>query len=503
MLLVVSLDSESLPWLDEHIESGDLPNLRALIRGGKRAPMEAAVLPGLAYPTLYSGREPADLGLYFPVQWCAERQESRPWQQFPQFDSIFEAADREGIPLVALDPPECIPPVLKHGFAMSGLQFRARVLLHSWSTDADRAKKLLRELGPASRADEVFGQPTAGELRRLRTALLQAPDRLARAALNVLRNDRPECLWITCCALHVGAHQFYDLALLKNPSDRSELAGTRLDIARGYDRMLGDLMGALPAGSGVLLFYGKGMTAAHGWSDLLPAMLRRVLGQPERQQRISTLRRMIPRTARRLFADRMSDEAALSLMARLWGPHEDWEHTRAFCLPTDSIGFIRVNLRGRESRGVVPADDMPSLTAEIREGLSTFVDDEGRKCITAIATPEELMGSGRHTADFPDLFVFWNSKPNLLATGVHSPRFGQIRRTSAATGRSGYHGPGAMAVLSPGSSHSTAVAGTVHLEDIPASILSWLGVRANGSAGRPLFVRSNGAVSGFESNKLA
>src|SRR5436190_20913393 len=97
MLLVVSLDSESLDWLDEQMACGMLPNLAQLARTGVRLPFEAAALPGVAYPTLYSGLRSPDLGLYFPVQWSAEKQRMVSWIELPHpAQTLFEQIDLRG-----------------------------------------------------------------------------------------------------------------------------------------------------------------------------------------------------------------------------------------------------------------------------------------------------------------------------------------------------------------------------------------------------------------------
>ena len=278
VLLVLHLDSESLDWLDEELDGGGLPNLRRLIADGQRFPLEAAILPGADYPTIYSGRPTTDVGDYFPVQWVADKQALLPWTRRPRYANIFERIDRAGARIVVLDPPECLPVNLTRGCCISGLQFRARVLLHPWATGPG-AGELMKRAGRAERADEVFGHPTAHELARLRHVLLGAPSRLGDAALHVLRTSPPDCLWVNCCAMHTAAHQFFSLDLLGSAPERPELENTRHEVARAYDEMFGKLLEASPPQTDVLVFYGKGMHAAYGWADVLPVMLSRVLGE--------------------------------------------------------------------------------------------------------------------------------------------------------------------------------------------------------------------------------
>src|SRR5688572_18952308 len=125
MLLVISLDSESLSWLDEHMDSGRLPNLAQLVRSGTRFPLAPLPFEGTAYPSIYSGQRASDHGLYYPFQWSAPEQRVRVWNQWPYPPTVFERADRAGARIVVLDPPECPRLALHHGFAASGIQFRA------------------------------------------------------------------------------------------------------------------------------------------------------------------------------------------------------------------------------------------------------------------------------------------------------------------------------------------------------------------------------------------
>lgn len=466
-----------------------MPNLAHLMKRGTKLPVDAAVLPGIAYPTLYSGARTADLGMYFPVQWMAAEQRMTPWNHYRSGSTIFERVDAAGGRTVVLDAPECEPVQLKNGFVVSGLQFRARVLLHGWSSDEKRYRDLVRDIGEAPRADEVFGTPTYSDLAKVRNALLGGPARLKHAALDILCNDKPDCLWVNCCALHVGGHQFFDAGVF----DRAfhDFDDTRRRLAKGYDEMLGALLEKLPAGADVLVFWAKGMQPAYGWPDLLPGMLRRILNEPEIESPITKLRSLIPQPVRRFVADRMPEDRALQVLAKVWSPaSSDWSRTRAFCVASDCTGFIRVNLRGREVHGCVDRSEMPAVLDEIKQALMTFTDEDGETCVESMPTAEELLGPGAKLDLFPDLFVFWKMKPNLRMTKLRSPRYGEFVRKGVVSGRSGFHGPGAFAVVAPGKSRMAPVPGLVQSEDIPATILAALGVPHDDLPGRPLLTTS-------------
>lgn len=339
------------------------------------------------------------------------------------------------------------------------------------------------------RGDEVFGRPDLAGLAQLRRALVGAPARLASASLDFLKGDPPDCLWINCCAMHVAGHQFYDLGLLPGGNARRLLETTRLDVARAYDAMLGELFDVLPAGSDIIVFYAKGMGPSNGWVDLLPEMVASVLGGTRAADApLSGFRRLVPRSLRGAVASLLSEDMALDLTARLSTPRVDWSRTRAFVLPSDGPGFIRFNRQGRERDGIVSDAECRALIAEIRDGLASFTDLDGEPCVLRVCEPEELYGRGPRLARFPDLLVFWNRKPTLLGGGVRSPRFGEFRRTGVSTGRSGNHCAGSMALLAPGRSRLNDTE-TIQPEDIPATVLAMLGVPHADLPGRSLLTR--------------
>ena len=62
-------------------------------------------------------------------------------------------------------------------------------------------------------------------------------------------------------------------------------------------------------------------------------------------------------------------------------PAYDWANTRAFSLPTDQYGWIRVNLMGREAQGTVPVDQYDETCGELKEMLLGLVNDEGQPLV--------------------------------------------------------------------------------------------------------------------------
>ena len=481
MLFLASLDAAPLPMLEELKDAGRMPALRSLLQCGTLLPLASYPLVGVTYSSEYGGRRPADHGVYFLFQWSAGEQRVLSWHQIDLGRTVFRRVDDPGRRMVVIDPPECFHQSARHGFLVSGWQFRERVLLPAWCTHTETLRELTRRYGPAASTEESFGQPTVKGLLAIQRALADAPARLARAAEFFLESDPPDALWVNFAGLHLASHQFFDLSLLENlglsEEDRRRLELAIANIAVEYDRALGRVLDRLPAGAGILAFCSKGIGPVIGWVDLLPEMLRRVLGAPAVSSPVSSVREWVPRAWRERVAGAMPDALARELAARLWSPRADWSRTRAFPLPSDSPGFIRLNLRGRERLGCVPSGEAAALCAEIGEGLRSFTDLDGEPCIRAILQPREIFGDGERLDAFPDLVVLWTAKKTLRGRGVRSPRFGEIlRRGEFGTGRSGDHAEGTMAVIVPGAGILHPPGRKVEPYDIPATILSALGL---------------------------
>jgi len=495
MLLLASLDAAPLPLVEELAASGRLPELAALMKAGTVLPAAPLPLVGVAYSSEYGGRRPADHGIYFPFQWSAEAQRVRSWHGIGLANTIFRRVDEAGRRMVVIDPPECFPQQVRNGFAVSGWQFEERVLLAPWQTDARISNELRRRFGRAARTEESFGQPTVKALVAIHRALAEAPGRLLQAAQFFLESDPPEVLWINFAGLHLASHQFYDLELLDGATgsngDRRRLASALEDILIEYDRVLGRILDRLPALSDTVAFCSKGIGPVIGWVDLLPEMLRRVLGAPGVSSPVSAVRQWVPRAWRERVAGALPDRMARELAARLWSPRADWSSTRAFTLPSDAPGFIRVNLRGREKCGCVAPGEDAALCDEIAAGLRTFTDLAGEPCIRKISRPREIFGNGERLDVFPDLVVFWAPKKTLRGRGVRSPRFGEIlRHGESGTGRCGDHAEGAIAVVAPGAGRCSAPGRPVEPYDIPATILGLLGLPHDDLPGNALLAAS-------------
>jgi predicted AlkP superfamily phosphohydrolase/phosphomutase len=238
-----------------------------------------------------------------------------------------------------------------------------------------------------------------------------------------------------------------------------------------------------------------GMTANTSRADFLPGMLDAVLGggRPSRgtsrRGSLWGIRGAVPTSWRASVAAALPDDLALALTARLELRGVDWERTRAFAVPSDTNGYVRLNLRGRERRGIVAPADADALLDEIVAGLTTFVDESGRPAVAEVVRTAEALAPGAGRDLLPDLVVRWDASPSSGLRRMSSPTYGEVVRPGAGTGRSGNHDDEAWAVVCPGAARVRDPDRPLRLEDVAATALALLGGDPAVTSGEPFLER--------------
>lgn len=503
MLAVLNLDGVSQGLVRRLEEEGRLPALASLRARGTHHGLasDGESFAAATYATTYTGLPLPEHGLYYPFLWRAEEQRVRYVHRLPWPPAIWDRLADAGRRQLVIDPYEAHLPARADGLWVTGLQFTNRVVLPAYVAPGG-SRSLLRAagLGRATSVDEVFGRQTAGILLAMRKALLAAPARAATLATEALRRERFDSVWISFSSGHIGGHQFWSLAQLDDRErelmQRAGAESTLSDIYVAIDEAVGRVLEALPDDADVLVFSGLGMNANTSRSDLLPGMLDAVLGRtsaaPRRTSPTASLWRIratVPTGARAAVARALPRELVLTLGERLETPARDWSQVRAFALPSDTTGYVRLNLRGRERDGIVSPAAAEALRDEIAQGLATFDDPDGAPAVAAVVPVADRYPNGGAVHALPDLLVRWANRPSAALDGVSSPTFGDVRRQGVGSGRSGNHVDDAWAIAVAAQASPRPADGMARLEDVPATVLALAGVATDALAGTPLLVR--------------
>jgi predicted AlkP superfamily phosphohydrolase/phosphomutase len=498
VLAFIQFDSPDLARLERLIEQGRLPTLAELRRRGSwldlRTP--ATHLASASYTSLYTGLPPAEHGLHYPFQWKPEEQRVRYADAFPHPETTWDRASRSGRRVLIVDPYEAPPAAAVNGLAVSGWQFTNRVVLTPWSVPSRARRELARRFGRPRAVDEVFGRPSVEWLLRMRGPLLAAPQRVADIACDAFRRESFDLAWLAFPCAHLAGHLFWDVSQLEGQrlaSDERRAVETTLDdVYAACDAAIAEVLDALPAGADVVAFSPLGMTRNSALPELMPDMVAAVTGDGAGdaagtvQSRAWQLRSLVPTSVRNKAARLLPARAALELTARLESPKLDWSRTRAFAVPSDVQGYVRLNLRGRERLGSLDPAEADAVLDELTAGLLSFEDDDGRQVVDSVLRASEVEGEGERADWLPDLVVRWSDRPTTGPVRLTSPAYGVAERRGAGSGRSGNHDDAAWALLVPGRSRERAPDRAPHIVDIAATACSLLGLDGSGLVGQPL-----------------
>ena len=509
-VLMIALDAAEPSLVERWMADGSLPNLQRLRARGAYGRLRSTAdwLAGSPWPTFYTGTPPAEHGVYDFLQWRADRMAlARPEPDWLPLRPFWRDVSDAGCRVIAIDLPMTFPPEPIDGVEISG-----------WATHDLLAPPaayppaildwVRRELGPPSMSPEVYGPQRPRALLQLRDELSRATTGVADLAEVLMRREPWDLCMVGFGAPHRGGHKLWDLSGIEGdatPAEEAELSGALRQVYVACDRAVGKLLDAAGSGTTVLVFSLHGMGLNSSRADLLPAMLDRILApggdrseQPERTSLVRRLLELFPREWRHrvklLLPSSWQDRLTVfALLGRT-----DFTAARAFSLIADIQGYVRINLRGRESPGLVaPGDEYERLCAEIAEGLGTFIDaDTKQPIVDRVVRSDQLFPPGPRRDRLPDLIVRWADTPAAQHRAIVSARHGEIRWPTPGRnpdGRSGEHRFQGFVLASGTGFPSDSRIDEAHILDLAPTVCSLLGVPTPaGMHGRTLSVVGGG-----------
>ncbi|MBK5189462.1 MAG: hypothetical protein JJD97_14555 [Gemmatimonadaceae bacterium] len=157
---------------------------------------------------------------------------------------------------------------------------------------------------------------------------------------------------------------------------------------------------------------------------------------------------------------------------------------------------IRLNLVGREPRGIVaPGDDAERFVATLASALRAIVDEvSGAPLVTRVMRTRELY-DGEHLDALPDLLVEWNEAVAIGSTTLGAGAGARVRARSQGIGvvegandygRSGEHRPGGWFVAAGAGIAHGRLGRAPSLLDLAPTLARMLGVELEGVEGEAI-----------------
>jgi predicted AlkP superfamily phosphohydrolase/phosphomutase len=500
-VLAVGIEVGNYGLVRDWISRGFLPVLQSLSERGSLCPMSTVteISSGSIWPSFSTGTNPLRNGQFFTHMQLAGGSY--------KIDKKY-ASDVQGDPFWAL-LAQCGRRVFSFDVAQTRpIKGFNGINLCAWGSEypawprSSWPEPLMKELvsrhgsHPLVNSYRLSISPESEEeyeafYRQLTTGLQRkgeiCVDVLARESWELALIIFPEVHW----AMHLlwqtydRDHPDYDLDI------RLPFDNVFLDLYRKLDAWIGRFIELMPDAE-VVVFSGSGLGPNYSGWHLLPEVLDKLGVGPsipdESRHFLSSLLPMQRWGASKIrkIEDRLSLDVIEFLKKCLPAPIWDkltrrllyagnrWDRSKAFAIPNDYSGAIRINLEGREPDGLVsPGAEYEALCNEIVVELKQLINpDTGRPAVAEVIRLKELYPED-DLGDFPDLIVTWANDAPI--TSVTSPRVGVVSRAFPER-RSGAHRNDCFLISSRRLDPQRTDSGAATLLDIAPTLFELSGV---------------------------
>src|SRR5438876_5893070 len=483
-LLMLGLDAASLAFIRDNLPR--LPVLASLLDTGTLRELEtpAVHLSASVWPTFSTGKSPGEHGQYFPFQWSGEHHRYRRivdprWSEEFGIETFWHRVAKAGVPTIAFDIAHAL-----HEERAPCLQ------ITNWSYQSSGAARashpevladIRRRFGTRPIGAEVPVPKTARQCAAIRDQLMAAVRAKADAVLHLMQ--RPWQLFVTgWYEVHRGGHNLWPV---EGDFASDAAPDAMLALYEETDRQLGRVLAALKGtDTALMLFALHGMEPNRAQDHFLSEILRRLnalyLGggangsrKPAALNAMAFLRRALPPTLQYRAASLLGERVQDWVVNRSLTAGRDWSATPSFPVLSGGEGLIRLNLKGRETRGYFTdgSAELDDYVEWLKARLSAIeVAGSGEKLIRRIVSVDEEF-SGERRRFLPDLILEW--APEAPVHRIRSPDIGEIE-VSLATGRGGNHNASAFLIAKGGETFLDAVEPVRDIAELGAAAVAYL-----------------------------
>jgi predicted AlkP superfamily phosphohydrolase/phosphomutase len=467
-VIAIGLDAADPDLIEKWSGQGHLTTISSLMANGSwvRLISTAELSSGATWPSVNTGVSPAKHGIYFYHRQLKNGSYEiiKKYANQIKRDPFWVLLSQSNNSVAILDVPFTRPTVGLNGIQLVGWGVEAP----SWKKSSwppEIFKKVTSYFG-AHPLDGWYQRRPAdkNEYQELYKKLVSGVDKRCSLSKYILDQERWNLFLTVFAESHWVGHLFWHVMDQNHPDHDPELArnfsNAVLGIYSEIDAAISKLIEA-SRDCTVLIFSNTGIGPNYSGSHLLPEVLTRLGMTPrdnEKDFNLELLGNLLP--AKRWGPNALNKiESMLSVeliewMKRItpenvwdwWTRHilslgNNWKWSRAFCLPNDFPGTIRINLMGREPHGMVePGSEFDSICDELIHELSEIINvDTGRKAVREVQRIDKLY-QGENVSDLPDLIVKWTGDAPIRT--IYSPRIGTLSgdNTDSRTGAHSSHG---------------------------------------------------------------
>jgi len=299
-------------------------------------------------------------------------------------------------------------------------------------------KQLRKNFGPPIMVPEVYQPQSAKTLLKLRDQMLHATEQTLLISQFLLDQGPWDLFFVAFGATHRAGHLLWDLSQIETtgcaPETVHALNNALVDVYQGCDRAIAHLIENAPPDAKILVFSVHGMGPNPGWLEYVPELLSRIQQIDEHTSPrpgilFKVVKQHLPWQLIRGLTDHLPSTMLNWLVSVYSANMFDWKNTRYFPVPMPCLGFVRVNLKGREPQGIVePGEEYLRVCEELRTALQSFCDIEtGKAIVEEVCLLDDWVPLDAPYRDrLPDLFIKWGEVTASQSKGIRSEKYGDI-----------------------------------------------------------------------------
>jgi predicted AlkP superfamily phosphohydrolase/phosphomutase len=451
-LFVVGLDGADIKLIRKWGLSGYLPTLEAIIESSLWGEMQTdtELSHTAVWPNIITGTNPGKHGIYNIYQACPDSYDIyRVKAEQCCQPSFWKYLNECGIKCIIFDAP--FDRIIKD---FHGIQFTEWGSWVKYTSMTGRPKSIWNDLNKFISKppieNEVTVKPHDSSMKnQLKSWLVQGIQKKTIAVEWLLKSKQWDFFFVVFPEIHPAAHFFWHLEDFRNQNSCNSIdirpENNLLEIYQSIDRSIGRLMANLRETDGLIILSGDCLRPCFSAWHLIPQLLTRFdLMVPKnteftvasggevsnRNDLLFRLRNHIPEPVRKLILKGIPAGIKFKMWQSWNRPDLDWTQTKAYYVPNDCQGHLRINLIGREPAGIIKQkNEFDYLCQEIEDKFLSLVNPENNRPVVKQVIRSARYFSGQCTDQLPDIIILWDDKAGIC-NEIFSQATGYIPNTS-------------------------------------------------------------------------
>jgi len=407
-IFMLGLDGMTLKVLVPYIEAGLLPNFKKVLASGCHGILNSTVpsITGPAWTSMVTGKNPGKHGI-FEFRTRTDYKTNIVTRNTSSSEPVWNIFNRNNRNSAVINVPFTYPPDKVNGIMVSGMM--TPNVKSNFVYPEDFKKELFKVVPDYKIQVEAKGLLKSGDRDKFSKEVFNVTSSNRKLMNYLLDKRRWDLFFFTFMASDRLQHFLWD-----------GVVGMYPECVKCYkllDDILGDVLDRMD--DDTVLF----MASDHGFKKIEKAFFinsffkKLGLLTVRKGQKMGLLVKMLivaytvlAKTGlfslKKYLPSKLVNSVRNFLLTTGFGNKIDWEKTSVFSML--QYGIININLKGRESEGIVEQDEYLRLCREVKEQLLRVVDPQnGKKIIKEVFLGDQLYcGKGNVVA--PDLVAVAN-----------------------------------------------------------------------------------------------